>query len=104
MIPSTRQRLGMKGKHPAALVIAISIAGYLAAIVLLPWQMDEYIMFHQLACWDPTQAINTFEYSCFKPELLIKLPISISYYRSFGYGGITSSLIQSPFQHVWDSL
>jgi len=104
MIPSTRQRPGMKRKHLAALVIAISIAGYLAAIVLLPWQMDEYIMFHQLACWDPTQAINTFEYSCFKPELLIKLPIGISYYRSFAYGGITSSLIQSPFQHVWDSL
>ena len=87
-----------------ALIAASSIAAYLAGTTLLPWHMDEYIMFHRLACWDATQAINSFEEGCLKPELFIQLPIGIGFYRSFGYGGITSSLILAPFQYFWDSL
>ena len=61
-------------------------------------------MFHRLACWDTTQALNSFEAGCLKPELRIQLPIGISFYRSFAYGGITSSLVLAPFQYFWDSL
>lgn len=65
--------------------------------------MDEYIMFHRLACWDKIQTLNNFQDGCYKPELALRLP-GITYFRSFGYGGIASSIAQAPFQAIWDSL
>ena len=87
-----------------AIAIATGIILYLALIAALPWHMDEYIMFHRLACLDSIQPFNNFEHSCFRPDLRFTLPIGLSYERSFSYGGIASSLIQAPFQAIWDNL
>jgi hypothetical protein len=52
-----------------AIAIATGIILYLALIAALPWHMDEYIMFHRLACLDSIQPFNNFEHSCFRPDL-----------------------------------
>lgn len=72
-----------------------------AGIALLPWHMDEYVMFHSLACWDTLQNLNTYRESCTgNPTQLGPL----SYYRAYAYIGIASSLLMAPLHLILPSL
>lgn len=83
---------------PYFLAIAIALT---AGISRLPWHMDEYVMYHTLACWNPTQQLNSFREAC--PGNLTQL-WEATYYRAYAYIGITSSLLMAPFHALWPSL
>ena len=72
-----------------------------AAIALLPWHMDEYVMFHSLACWDPLQSLNTYREPC--PGNPTQLGI-LNYHRSYAYIGVASSLLFAPLHYLFPSL
>lgn len=72
-----------------------------AIIALVPAHQDEYVMYHVLACFQPSQQLNTFTESC------ADYPIAIGnweFQRSWRYLGAMSSLLLAPFQSVWPSL
>lgn len=87
-----------KPQSLAFIAVAIAIT---VAIALLPWHMDEYVMFHSLACWDPLQSLNTYRESC--PGNPTSLG-NLSYYRSYAYIGIASSLLMAPLHFIFPSL
>ena len=71
-----------------------AIALSAAVTFLLPWNMDEFVMYHALACWQESQRINTFNESCFWYQTNIG---PWSYYRSYAYIGVASSILLAPF-------
>ena len=65
--------------------------------------MDEYIMYHTLACWSPEQQLNIYRESC-NSNLITFGPLT--YNRSFLYTGITSSVKLKAFENhdkIFDS-
>ena len=78
----------------AIAAVAIALAVVVITVVAIPWHMDEFIMYHVLACWQPEQQLNTYRESC------TAYPTQLGpweFQRSYLYGGVTSSLILAPF-------
>jgi hypothetical protein len=80
-------------------------AGAVLCVVLvcttIPWNMDEFIMYHVLACWEPSQQLNVYRDSCtWYPTRLGP----IEFQRSYEYVGITSSLLLAPFHALSKSI
>lgn len=84
-----------------SLVYWLVIFVFIGCIIFLPWHMDQYVMFHRLACENPAQALNTFREYC--PGPYTKLGDFILY-RSYSYIGAASSIIQAPLQLIYDRL
>jgi hypothetical protein len=61
----------------------------------IPWNMDEFIMYHVLACWEPSQQLNVYRGSCIGHPTQLG---PIDFQRSYAYIGITSSLLLAPFR------
>ena len=66
-------------------------------IFAFPWQMDEYIMFHTLACTQTPQQLNTYREACSAYPISLG---SFQYQRSYAYVGAASSLLFAPFHWV----
>lgn len=63
--------------------------------------MDEYIMYHSLACFQKQQASSIYRDACgLYPVVLGPLKYNLSYI----YNGISSSLFLFPFQSIFDSI
>lgn len=78
----------------AILAVAVALTVVVITVVAIPWHMDEFIMYHVLACWQPEQQLNTYRESC------TAYPTQLGpweFQRSYWYGGITSSLVLAPF-------
>lgn len=78
----------------AIAAVAIALTVVVITVVAIPWHMDEFIMYHVLACWQPEQQLNTYRESC------TAYPTQLGpweFQRTFHYGGITSSLVLAPF-------
>jgi hypothetical protein len=79
-----------------------AVATIVAAIILMiPSHQDEFVMYHVLACFQPSQQFNTFTESC------SNYPIQLGHWefqRSWRYLGATSSMLLAPFQWAWSSL
>lgn len=81
-------------------LILIVITLYLM-VYKIPANMDEFSMFHRLACWlHPSLDFNVFREGCNQyPSKLF----GINFHRSFSYIGITSSYFFWPFYKMWPS-
>ena len=78
----------------AIAAVAVALTVVVITVVAIPWHMDEFIMYHVLACWQPEQQLNTYRESC------TAYPTQLGpweFQRSYLYGGITSSLVLAPF-------
>ena len=95
---SNRIKARLQAQLP--LLSLVGVALFLGIIIILPSHMDEFVMFHRLACWNPIQALNTFRESC--PGPLTRLGI-VEFHRSYAYIGIASSLIQAPIFSIFQS-
>ena len=76
------------------LAVALALAVVVITAIAIPWHMDEFIMYHVLACWQPEQQLNSYRESC------TAYPTELGpweFQRSYLYAGITSSLILAPF-------
>jgi len=75
---------------------------YIFTIIFkLPWHMDEFIMYHRLACWFPEQQLNTYREGCMSYPIQIGM---FHYFRSYGYIGGISSFILQPFLGIINSI
>lgn len=79
-------------KALAALTVVVIMV--VATIVLIPWHMDEYIMYKSLACWQPEQQLNVYRESCTAYTTTLG---PIEFQRAYAYVGISSSLLLAPF-------
>jgi hypothetical protein len=82
---------------------ATASTAIVATIVTIPWNMDEFIMYHALACREPSQRLNDYWFT----ERCANYPIRLGpwvYQRSYDYIGATSSLLLTPFRLVWSSI
>ncbi len=68
---------------------------------LIPTHMDEYVMFHRLACVELSQQIPGFRESC--QDYGIKF-LNFEFHRSYSYIGTASSIAASPFFFVLKNL
>lgn len=88
---------------PWILAMAWVLGLGVVALTLLwvPWHMDEFVMFHRLACTAPTQQLDPGPLGCsgFRSEFL-----GFEFHRSYSYIGFMSSLLLWPFWQVWPSL
>lgn len=85
-------------------ILISGLAGLSLAILtawLIPWHMDEFIMFHRIACSNPAQQINTYHEGCFDYKVSF---LGFEYYKSYFYTGGLSSLISAPFFLLMPSL
>ena len=76
---------------PILTVIAVSINAAIAFVV--PWHMDEFVMYRAYLCWSPIQQLNTFGESC---DSYATSLAGIDFHRSYTYIGVTSSLLIAP--------
>lgn len=86
---------------PRALAWLAFAAVSVAMVLLIPSHMDEYGMYHALACSQAAQQVNVWREACGA------YPISIGpfqYERSYGYIGAASSVLYAPFHAVWNSV
>ena len=89
------RRLWLAGAIASVCVVLI------ATIVGIPWHMDEFIMYHVLACQHPEQRVNTFQVACDAYPTYVG---PVQFQRAYEYVGITSSLILAPFQYLFNSI
>ncbi len=73
----------------------------LCTAILIPWHMDEFVMYHRLACQELAQQVNIYRESCFDYPISF---LGIDFYRSYQYTGIASSILAMPFFLVVKSL
>ncbi len=87
--------------HFVALQIALSLLILFSLAYMIPWHMDEFIMFHPLACLDPQQKFNIYRESCYEYETQF---LGFSYHRAYSIVGISSSIIGFPFFSLVNSI
>jgi hypothetical protein len=84
--------------------VALLVAGgALIALVVrtIPWNMDEFVQYHVLACTQASQQLNVYRDSC------LAYPTALggwTFHRSYDYIGVTSSVLLWPFLAVTHSL
>jgi len=79
---------------------ALGLLCVLFIIFSVPWNMDEFLPYHALACMSPSQQFNVYSQSCFGNPAELG---PIDYQRSYPYIGISSSLLLAPFFALWQS-
>ena len=79
-----------------------AVLSVLLVVTTIPWNMDEFIMYHVLACWEPSQQLNVYRDSCIAHPTQLG---PIEFQRAYEYIGITSSLLLAPVhalsQSIW---
>ena len=70
-------------------------------IIYIPQHMDEYIMYHSLACSKDNQVLSIYRDGCNLYPVVLG---TLKYNLSFIYLGISSSLLLAPFQALFDNI
>jgi hypothetical protein len=72
----------------------------LGIVFLIPWHMDEFIMFHRSACSYEPQKLNVYHESCLAYPINF---LGLDYYRSYIHVGASSSIIFFPVFYFFAS-
>ncbi len=73
----------------------------LITVIKVPWNMDEFLAYHALACRETAQKLNIFRESCFAYSTNIG---PIHFFRSYQYVGVASSILYAPFHALVNSI
>jgi hypothetical protein len=84
-------------------LILIAVASLLVwvTVVSVPWNMDEFLPYHALACREPAQQLNSFRESCFAYATNLG---PFHFFRSYQYVGVASSILFAPFYTLANSI
>jgi hypothetical protein len=88
-------------KISASRFYIIAVLLFFGIIHLIPSHMDEFIMFHRLACQEPAQQILGFREGCEDYEISL---FNYEFHRSYSYIGVSSSIIAAPLFLVFNGL
>jgi hypothetical protein len=77
------------------------LAGASIVACFVPWIMDEFVMYHALACTQKSQQLNLYREACGAYPIHLG---PLHYQRSFAYIGGLSSVLYAPFHALWNSI
>jgi len=92
-----RANLAIRDKYVYWFLVSALSVSIALQMFAFPWQMDEFIMFHTLACTQSSQQLNIYREACLAYPISLG---SLEYQRSYQYVGAISSILYAPFHWV----
>lgn len=92
--------------HIAEIIVVVGLClfAFFAIAERAPVNMDEFSHYHPLIChFFPNNSLNTFREACGYYDLVLPFFSEALPLRSYGYSGVTPSLIYLPLYLLWSS-